>query len=517
MDPTSTQPQNTPPVKALSRTESTLIALAIVVGIGLRFYTRSALWLDEALSVNIAAVPMGDIPAALRHDGHPPLYYFLLHIWMSIFGEGDNVVRALSGFISLATLPVVFFITKAKRGLATATLATMALALLPYMLRYSTEARMYSLIVFLVALGWLFILRLIDRANLANAIGLSLITAALLYTHYWSIWLLATVGLGALWLAWKAIDPQLRRSARYAIAALVAGGVLFLPWLPSLVDQLAHTGTPWGTRQRPTATLAITLTDLVGGNLVTEGLFSALVVVILLLLSLTAHPDGSSGIVVRLATVAGIRIEFVVAAAALALGMLITFATGGAYASRYAAFIVPVVAVALAYGLVAFPGGLPRTLALLVTVVALGTTSVLGVDDQRTQARQAASIINDQATPNDVVLVCPDQLGPALTRQLNPGPTVLAYPTLDSPERIDWRDYATRNQAANPVTIVEELQQQAGDHAIWLVWMGGYTTFDEQCETVRAQLMATRAIQPLLVPAPEEFFEPMALDRFLAP
>ena len=59
--------------------------------------TRSPLWLDEALSVNIAKLPIGQIPAALRHDGHPPLYYVLLHVWMSVLGSGDVAVRSAVG------------------------------------------------------------------------------------------------------------------------------------------------------------------------------------------------------------------------------------------------------------------------------------------------------------------------------------------------------------------------------------------------------------------------------------
>ena len=55
------------------------ITLAIVAGVVFRFWTTSHLWLDEAISVNIARLPLGDLPSALRADGHPPLYYGLLH------------------------------------------------------------------------------------------------------------------------------------------------------------------------------------------------------------------------------------------------------------------------------------------------------------------------------------------------------------------------------------------------------------------------------------------------------
>ena len=53
-------------------------------------------------------LPIADIPAALRHDGHPPLYYVLLHLWMRLFGQGDVAVRALSGVWSLLLFPLVW-------------------------------------------------------------------------------------------------------------------------------------------------------------------------------------------------------------------------------------------------------------------------------------------------------------------------------------------------------------------------------------------------------------------------
>jgi uncharacterized membrane protein len=56
--------------------------LAVIAGVVLRFTISSPLWLDEALSVNIASLPIGDIPEALRSDGHPPLYYLVLHGWI---------------------------------------------------------------------------------------------------------------------------------------------------------------------------------------------------------------------------------------------------------------------------------------------------------------------------------------------------------------------------------------------------------------------------------------------------
>ena len=85
-----------------------VIALIVAFGIFLRFFTHSALWLDEALTVNRSSLPVRDIAASLKQDGAPPLYYYLLHYWMDVFGQSDLATRSLSGVIGVATLPVAW-------------------------------------------------------------------------------------------------------------------------------------------------------------------------------------------------------------------------------------------------------------------------------------------------------------------------------------------------------------------------------------------------------------------------
>src|ERR1700751_1072067 len=45
-------------------------------------------WEDEAITTGIASHSLSAIPGILRHDGSPPLFYMLLHVWMSVFGSG---------------------------------------------------------------------------------------------------------------------------------------------------------------------------------------------------------------------------------------------------------------------------------------------------------------------------------------------------------------------------------------------------------------------------------------------
>ena len=172
----------------------------LVAGLVLRFWTRSDLWLDEALTVNIAGQPLHDLPSLLRRDGAPPLFYVLLHFWMGAFGTSDLAVRALPGVIGVATVPLAWLAGRRLGGRTVGWAAMLLVASSPFAVRYDTEARMYSLVAFLTVAGFLAL----DRASGApvpwNLIAVGAVVALLLYTHYWSIYLVGTV---ALWLVWQ--------------------------------------------------------------------------------------------------------------------------------------------------------------------------------------------------------------------------------------------------------------------------------------------------------------------------
>src|SRR5579884_4254337 len=98
------QPEERPVPWALAAIVVLLLAAAVV----LRFWVRSDMWLDEAQTASIAGRPLTQIPAALRHDGAPPLYYFILHVWMRAFGTSDLAVRSLAGVFGTISLPLAW-------------------------------------------------------------------------------------------------------------------------------------------------------------------------------------------------------------------------------------------------------------------------------------------------------------------------------------------------------------------------------------------------------------------------
>ena len=211
----------------------------------MRFVTVAHLWLDEALTVNIARLPLGDIPEALRHDGAPPFYYLLLHGWMAVVGTGDVAVRALSGLLAVASLPLMWL---AGRRLARTCgegtsrwvpwAAVLLLASSPFAIRYATEVRMYSLVVLLVLVGFLAVDTVLERPvppGLAWRWGrppgccCSPTTGR---SSWWWRWRPCSR------FRWRGADAVGRGGVRRALMAMRLGSLLFLPWLPSFVDQM---------------------------------------------------------------------------------------------------------------------------------------------------------------------------------------------------------------------------------------------------------------------------------------
>jgi hypothetical protein len=480
------------------------VAAVVAVGVGLRFVQRSPLWLDEALSVNIAELPVGDMLDALKHDGHPPLYYLLLHYWMEVVGDGDVAVRALSGLFAVAALPLMYLAGRRVAGPVAGRWALVVAAASPYMVRYATETRMYSLVMLLVLAGYLLLLDALERPRWSRLVGLALISGLLMLTHYWAFFLVAAVCLLLAVSAWR--RPGERGPSLRALVAVALGGVLFLPWLGSFLYQSANTGTPWADPMRPSAIVQTILADLGGGG-VLEASLSGAAVVVLVALALFASRSQGHEVTLDLRTTPTVRREMAVVALVVAIGSLVGLATSGTFQGRYAAVIVPLLLLAVAVGIVQVTG----VARLVVGLVYLGLSGfgVVWVNYyQRTQSADVAAAVSARAQPGDVVVYCPDQLGPDYSREMPDGLEHLTYPMLESPERVDWVDYAERNEAADPAAIAQEIRERAGGHAIFLVWMSEYKTFGQQCETLISELGLTEG---LVVQDNVRFYEPASL------
>jgi uncharacterized membrane protein len=250
-----------PGLEGRARTVAVVGAVLVVaVGIVLRFDTHSALWLDEALTVNISSQPLHAIPGTLRQDGAPLVYYVLLHFWMQVFGTSDLATRSMAGVIGVATLPVAWLAGRRLGGPVVAWVVLVLVASAPFAVFYSTEARMYSLVILLTGCGFLALHRALDVPRPGNLVATAVVAALLLYTQYWALYLVAATGL---WLLVLVVvvhrhdrgGDTWKRPAK-ALVAVGVGALAFAPWRSRPGSPLSSTSPstpgPPGVR-RPTS------------------------------------------------------------------------------------------------------------------------------------------------------------------------------------------------------------------------------------------------------------------------
>ena len=214
------------------------IAALALIGAAIRAWRleRSEFWLDEACSALFASA--GDTSAVLQamaRDVHPPLHVLLLHLWSTFFGLGEASLRApslLAGVGLVALLPVV--VRNAGGGALAQVLAAAAMALSPWLVHYSTEARVYALLALLATalVTCLQAARGGDRRWLAAA---SALLAALSLSHHHGVLLSGLFAVAAL----QAPAGQRRWP-------LAAGALGLLPWAlwasATLAGQANHGG-----------------------------------------------------------------------------------------------------------------------------------------------------------------------------------------------------------------------------------------------------------------------------------
>lgn len=472
-----------------------MVGVAVAAGVGLRAAATSDLWVDEALTVNIAKLPVHGILEALRHDGHPPLYYLLLHGWMSVFGQSDAAVRALSGLFSVATLPVIWLIGKRVGGRRCAVAAIVLLATSPQAVRYGTETRMYALVVLLASLGWLAVHAALRAPTIWRLVAVGACAAALLLTHYWSSYLLTGTVLLLLWLALRG-DPTRRRAAWLIIGAMVAGSCLFLPWLPTFIEQIRKTGAPWAAPARPAQVLYSLLT---GTDPPGEAQLLGVVLAVLAMLALFGRPIDEHRIELDLRTRPEVRWESGLIILVLSLAVIGGQVSAVAFAPRYTAVVFPMLILVAAMGIARLPTK-PIRIGALGAVAALGLAGSLhAATVSRTQLGDVGRALGKGAKPGDLVVYCPDQLAPSVLRYAPDGLAHLTYPQTATPERIDWVAYSYRVKQVDPVAFAALVNARSANRPVWLVWSEGYSLLGHRCESMVTALDNLRPRHDIVV------------------
>jgi hypothetical protein len=308
-----------------------------------------------------------------------------------------------------------------------------------------------------------------------------------MYTHYWDLYLVAVVGSWALWRAWaearagKLALGAYPGAARKVVSAMVAGGLLFVPWAPVFVFQALHTGTPWSAPPGPSDLLwVIGYFSGVGpwAELLSFMFFGVIA------LALFGQPGPmAANVVLELRVQQRARFVSLLLMGTLAVAVLVGAVTGAAFDERYIAVVFPLFIVVCALGVTTFASARVAAGTICVACIAGLMSAQLWDSEPRTQAVQVAAVLNAEAKPGDMVVYCPDQLGPAVDRLLTvPGVTELTFPRMIGPQRVDWVDYVSAVQHTDVGTFASEIMSRLNPGStLWFVWRNGYQGLGGSC------------------------------------
>lgn len=205
------------------------LALSIFLLVFTRFWHLASYSLDgdEIFSVQAASNGWRQMLSVVAIDlVHPPLFYALLKIWMAAGGETVVWLRLLPAILGVAS---VFPLLALCRTLGLERLETAVVVFLfsvnGYLISYSQQARMYSLLLFCSATSIYLFTKYLnsEKDSLRLWAGLSFVNLLLVYAHYFGWLVVAIEGLALLLWNRRRVVPYV-----ISVGALV---LCYLPWV----------------------------------------------------------------------------------------------------------------------------------------------------------------------------------------------------------------------------------------------------------------------------------------------
>ncbi|MCL4499955.1 MAG: glycosyltransferase family 39 protein, partial [Chloroflexi bacterium] len=207
--------------------------LLVAAGVRLLGLGNTNLWGDEAFSVMTSLGPPNKLLGLLATvEPHPPLYPFLLVVWLRLFGASEFVARLPSAFVGIASVSVAAAIARSfvpasdrRRQLLAGVVAALLVALNPFQVWYSQEARMYAQVSFFGGLATLALLRLWRGKRGAVLLYAGAVVGAA-GSHYYGLFVPLAHGVAVLLFARRNRPAFVRWIRGASLAAL-----LYLPWV----------------------------------------------------------------------------------------------------------------------------------------------------------------------------------------------------------------------------------------------------------------------------------------------
>lgn len=222
-----------------------VLFLIILLGLGLRFFNINHpenIWTDEriAYSISVFNYPF-DFFEGIKTNCYAPLHYFYLKLWACVF-RNSSLMQGLSSLVpNLGGCLVMYFVGKnyqtkdssIKIGLFCALIA----AISSFLIFFSQEVRIYSMIFFLSTLVLLYSIKVYEFPNKKNYWMLTLFSVLLILEHTFAF-VFVIFNTFAL-IAFKQKQKKGKKDSDVLLPVL-SGLILCLPLIPFLFRLFAR-------------------------------------------------------------------------------------------------------------------------------------------------------------------------------------------------------------------------------------------------------------------------------------
>lgn len=208
-----------------------IVGLLTALAFGLRLHQYGLSLLGDELST-LWIVENHDLGGTLQTvagdaEITPPLY-FVLAWFATKFGSAPELVRLPALISGTACVPLIYLLGLRTVGRIPGLFSAALMTLSPFMIFFSGSGRAYTLLLALLIGSTLAMLAAARTGRIRWWVAYGLLSCLAVYSHYTAAFVLLAQ---FIWLLWA--EPEARRPA--AIANIGAA-LLFLPWLPSMLD-----------------------------------------------------------------------------------------------------------------------------------------------------------------------------------------------------------------------------------------------------------------------------------------
>jgi Dolichyl-phosphate-mannose-protein mannosyltransferase len=226
-----------------------IIIVLILSGAFLRFYDLGgkSLWYDEIFELHVSSHNLTYITRSV-HPLHSPLNQFINHFFLA-WGKKEFNLRLSSALWGILGIWAIYLAGAIVFGRKEGLIGAFLLTISSYHIRYSQEARMYTLVVLTSLLSIYFFWRALERNEKKAWFGYIIFTTLALYTHLSVFFIIFSqfifVCLSLFFGLFTAKKHQLKERGGWFFFSLFCILLIFIPRIIPAIRAAFFDSKPW--------------------------------------------------------------------------------------------------------------------------------------------------------------------------------------------------------------------------------------------------------------------------------